>query len=102
MVLPIAERIKILRTKSSMTQTELANKLGVTRSSVNAWEMGISVPTTDKIVEIALLFGTSTDYIFGLEKRQMFDSSNIDPNIKDVLIDLIRYLNTINTNKNDN
>lgn len=40
-----------------MTQTDLANKLGVTRSSVNAWEMGISVPTTDKIVEIALLYG---------------------------------------------
>ncbi len=102
MILPIAERIKILRTKASMTQTELANKLGVTRSSVNAWEMGISIPTTDKIVEIALLYGTTTDYIFGLEKRQMFDSSNIDPNIQDVLFELIRYLNLVNSNKNDN
>ncbi|MFA7192934.1 MAG: helix-turn-helix transcriptional regulator, partial [Bacilli bacterium] len=48
MILPIAERIKILRTNASMTQTQLANRLGVTRSSVNAWEMGISIPTTDK------------------------------------------------------
>lgn len=101
MILPIAERIKTLRTKSAMTQTELANKLGVTRSSVNAWEMGISIPTTDKIVEIALLFGTTTDYIFGLEKRNMCDSSNVDPNMQIILAELIRYLNTVNDNKDD-
>lgn len=102
MVLPIAERIKTLRTRSMMTQTDLANKLGVTRSSVNAWEMGISVPTTDKIVEIALLYGATTDYIFGLEERQMVDLSNVSPNIKDIPSELVRYLNTVNSSKNEN
>lgn len=102
MVLPIAERIKTLRMRSMMTRTDLANKLGVTRSSVNAWEMGISVPTTDKIVEIALLYGTTTDYIFGLEERQMVDLSNVSPNIKDILSELVRYLNTVNSSKNEN
>lgn len=32
----IAERIKFLREQKSYTQTELAKKLGITRSSVNA------------------------------------------------------------------
>ena len=62
----IAERIKILREKHSMTQAELARCLGVTRSGVNAWEMGISVPSTQYIVELALLFKVSTDYLLGL------------------------------------
>jgi transcriptional regulator with XRE-family HTH domain len=95
MILPIPEKLKVLRAKTSMTQTELARKLGVTRSSVNAWEMGISVPTPDKIVEMALLFGTSTDFIFGLEERDMCDSSKIDPKIRSSLEDLIRYLNNL-------
>lgn len=38
----IAERIKELREEKAWTQTELAKILGVTRSCVNAWEMGIS------------------------------------------------------------
>lgn len=40
----IDQKIKILREKRGITQSELAKKLGITRSGVNAWEMGISVP----------------------------------------------------------
>ena len=64
----IADTIKLLRTARSMTQADLAKKLNITRSSVNAWEMGISVPSTTYIVELAQLFHVSTDYLLGIEK----------------------------------
>ena len=63
----IAEKIKTLREGRGMTQTELARRLGVTRSGVNAWEMGISVPSTQYVVELAQFFGVSTDYLFGID-----------------------------------
>lgn len=59
----IADRIKQLREQRGLTQAELAKQLGITRSSVNAWEMGISVPSTQYIVELAHLFKASTDYL---------------------------------------
>lgn len=59
----IADKIKNLRETNKYTQAELAKKLGITRSSVNAWEMGISVPSTQYIVELSNLFGVSTDYL---------------------------------------
>lgn len=62
----IAERIKILREQQSMTQSQLAKQLGITRSSVNAWEMGISVPSTQYVVELAHIFKVSTDYLLGV------------------------------------
>ncbi|MDY4231508.1 MAG: helix-turn-helix transcriptional regulator [Candidatus Faecousia sp.] len=46
----IAERIAALREQRHLTQAELAKRLGVTRSSVNAWELGISVPSTQYLV----------------------------------------------------
>ena len=49
----LAEKIKILREKSGLTQAEIARTLGLSRSSVNAWEMGLSVPSTQYIVELA-------------------------------------------------
>ena len=63
----IEERLKKLREQNAMTQTELAKKLGITRSSVNAWEMGVSVPSTQYIVELAHIFKVSTDYLLGVE-----------------------------------
>ena len=62
----IADKIKILREKQGMTQTDLAKKLGITRAGVNAWEMGISVPSTQYIVELALFFGVSADYLLDI------------------------------------
>ena len=59
----VADRIKALREQKGLTQTELSNQLGITRSSVNAWEMGISVPSTQYIVELAHIFKVSTDYL---------------------------------------
>lgn len=61
----VAERIKQLREQCGLTQADLARNLGITRSSVNAWEMGISVPSTQYIVELSVLFKVSTDYLLG-------------------------------------
>lgn len=66
----IADKIKILREKQGYTQAELAKKLGVTRSGVNAWEMGITVPSTQYIVELSLLFSVSTDYLLDMPQTQ--------------------------------
>ncbi len=64
----VSDRIKNLREQRELTQTELAKRLGITRSSVNAWEMGISVPSTQYIVELANIFDVSTDYLLGVNR----------------------------------
>lgn len=63
----VADKIKFLREQLGLTQSDLAKKLGITRSSVNAWEMGISVPSTQYVVELAGIFKVSTDYLLGVQ-----------------------------------
>ena len=63
----IADKIKELREQAGYSQSDLAKKLDVTRSSVNAWEMGLSTPTTQYIVALTKLFHVSADYILGTE-----------------------------------
>ena len=62
----IADKIKLLREKRRITQAELASRLGITRSGVNAWEMGISIPSTQYVVLLAKFFDVSTDYLLDL------------------------------------
>ena len=62
----IADKIKLLREKKGITQSELAGSLGITRSAVNAWEMGITVPSTQYVVLLAKYFSVSADYLLDL------------------------------------
>ena len=74
----IAEKIKMLRESKGMTQSDLARRLGITRSGVNAWEMGISVPSTQYVVELAQLFGVSSDYLLGLPTTATLSVEGLD------------------------
>ncbi len=91
MVIQACNRIKELRTSRGIKQTELAKIMSVTRSSVNAWEMGISVPTAAKLVELSLFFHVSTDYILGLDEREFVSLDGLDTEQKEILYALLQY-----------
>ena len=87
----ISERIKQLRERSSFTQAELAKNLNITRSSVNAWEMGISVPSTQFIVELANLFKVSTDYLLDVNDNDTINITALAEEEKKIIYALLRY-----------
>ena len=87
----IADRIKSLREASQLTQSELAKKLDITRSSVNAWEMGISVPSTIYLIELSKLFHVSTDYILDLSSNDMLDISSLTEDERAIIYKLLMY-----------
>jgi transcriptional regulator with XRE-family HTH domain len=62
----INEKIKVLRLKASMTQEQLANKIGVSAQSVSKWEKGISMPDITLLPFISEVFGVSIDDLFDL------------------------------------
>ena len=88
----IADRIKYLREKNNKTQSALAKQLGITRASVNAWEMGISVPSTQYIVELSRIFDVSTDYLLGVEKSATMDISGLSEQDVQLLYQIISHL----------
>lgn len=53
--------IKYLRGKFSLSQEELAEKIGVSRQSVAKWENGESLPDIKKCADMAVLFEVSLD-----------------------------------------
>ncbi len=54
-------RILKLRTQYHLSQTELAEMLGVTNKAVSKWETGKSKPTTNVIRKLSALFNISVD-----------------------------------------
>ena len=88
----IADRIKSLRENQNKTQSELAKQLGITRSSVNAWEMGISVPSTQYVVELAHIFKVSTDYLLGVDTTSSISVAGLTEKDVELINTIILHL----------
>ena len=86
------ERLKEKRHEANLTQAELAKRLGITRSSVNAWEMGISVPSTQYVVELAEIFKVSTDFLLGVSDSATVSVAGLDETDIQLVYNLIRHL----------
>lgn len=88
----VADRIRILREQKGFTQTELAKRLKITRSSVNAWEQGISVPSTQYIVELAEIFKVSTDYLLCVDNTATVSVAGLDEKDIQLVHSLVTHL----------
>ena len=60
-------RLKELRLKKGLTQTELGEKVGVKQSTFTNWENGKREPNFETIIKIADLLEVSVDWLFGRE-----------------------------------
>ncbi len=60
--------IRVERAIKNITQEDLANKIGVSRQTINAMELNKYVPSTVLALKIARVFGKKVEEIFSLEK----------------------------------
>jgi putative transcriptional regulator len=62
--------IKVERAKRNITQAQLAEKVNVSRQTINSIEIGKFVPSTLLALKIAKFFGCTVDEIFKLEDNE--------------------------------
>lgn len=86
-------RLKHLRTKSGVTQAQLAERLGLTKSVISAYETGLRMPSYEILIQISRIFKVSTDYLLGVERKQQeLDLSGLTQGQIDALKNLIREM----------
>ncbi|UWE05297.1 helix-turn-helix domain-containing protein [Laceyella sacchari] len=82
-----SERLKALRKAKKLTQQQIADRFGITKSAVSRWESGVIQPDIDKIKEIADFFDVTIDFLLGNDANQENkDKKNAD------LVDLLEEI----------
>ena len=87
----ICDTITELRERAGLSQSALAKKVGVTRSAVNAWEMGLSIPTTQYVAQLAQLFHVSADFMLGLDNTEAIYIGGLSEEEKHILYSMLNY-----------
>lgn len=62
----IGERLKEIRNDSGDTQQTLADKLNVSKFTIQSWEQGKSSPGNEMLIKICKLYDVSADFLLGL------------------------------------
>ncbi len=62
--------LKVERAIKNITQQQLADKIGVSRQTINAIESNKYVPSTVLALKMAKFFGKNVEAIFQLEKGE--------------------------------
>ena len=75
----IGQKLRKVRIHSGLTQQELADKLGVSKAIVSAYEQNKTMPNFVRLVELARMFGVSTDYLLSYGDEHLDDKFNISP-----------------------
>ena len=63
----LAERLKELRLEKGLTQKQLAQNTGLSKSAIDFWEREQRVPNANAIIVLAKFFSVTSDYLLGLE-----------------------------------
>jgi putative transcriptional regulator len=62
----LINQLKALRTEAGLTQAELAERVGVTRKTINTVENGVFIPSTVLALKLARALSTSVEGLFQL------------------------------------
>lgn len=88
----LGERYRDLRKDRKLTQDDLAQYLGLTRSAINTWEQGLSIPSVNMIISLSQFYGVTTDYLLGLDNSDLVDISKLSPEDRVMVHDLVKRL----------
>lgn len=67
----INEKLKICRNEFNLSQKEVADAIGVTRSAYSNYEQGLREPDLETLKKICIFFDVSADYLIGI-KNEMY------------------------------
>lgn len=88
----LCQQIVDMRFKTGMSQAELARRLGVSRSSVNAWELGFATPQLKHVIEMAGIFNTTVDNMLNITSEATIDISELNDEERQAVYNLVDCL----------
>lgn len=73
-----SEKLKALREARGFTQLQVANRIGVSKAMISAYETASKAPSIEVLIRLSRLFGVSVDYLVCVDTPKMIDVSGLD------------------------
>lgn len=88
----VGRNIRKLRKENRITQQTLAQRIGITKATVSAYENCTRLPSYEVLIKLAQYFHVSTDYLLGLSEGYLIDVTCLNEKQRSVVQQLINLL----------
>ena len=83
----IGNKFRDLRKEKKLSQNELGKSIGVSQTTVTAWETGRAEPASTYIKKLADFFNVSADYLLGRPEKKISSEEQETKDLKKFLED---------------
>lgn len=90
----IAKKLRMLRAEYNLTQSDVANKLGITQQTYSKYENQTINMDSETIIKICDLYGVSSDYLLGIESGKKNSTVKNSSKKKSADADTVAYETT--------
>ena len=95
----VGAKIKQLRSQRNMSQIALAQQLGVSKSVISSYENSVHLPPYDVLIQLARMFGVSTDYLLGTANNKSINVDGLTDTQIESITGIVNELKTMNNAK---
>ena len=95
-MLYFGDKVRALRQEKGLTQTQLASKLELTKSTISGYEQSIKSPSVEVLIKLCSLFNVSADYLLGLSDSMELKMSALTDDQAQLIVRLIAELEQYN------
>ena len=88
------EKLKILRKSKHLTQQQVADRIGVSKAMISAYETDSKLPSIEIFVRLSRLYGTTVDYLICVDSPKYLDISALDDESSAIITSLVEKLKT--------
>ena len=81
--------LKQLRESKGYTQSQLAQKINKSKSTISRYENNIKIPSADTMIQLAVLYHVSLDYLAGIDKKESVTIEDLTEEQKEILISIL-------------
>ena len=92
----LGRKIKDLRNKYRLTQTELATQIGVTKSTVAAYENDSRTPSYEVLMKLADVFKVSIDSLLSNRSETILDVDGLSTDQLQIIENLVAHFRKSN------
>ncbi|GHV40076.1 transcriptional regulator [Clostridia bacterium] len=82
-------RLRELREQKSLSQTQVATRLNLSNTTISGYESNTRFPSFDVLIQLALFYNISSDYLLGIENRATVNVDGLTSRQLDIINSLI-------------
>lgn len=87
-----SEKLRSLRAAKGLTQLQVAERIGISKAMISAYETASKAPSIDVLIRLSRLYGVTVDYLVCVDAPPYIDASGLSDDETALITALIEKL----------